>query len=76
MSVHSLRNSVHEHSKSAKDENGRAYAMFAESNPTKTRISPKKLQGRVVVPRMVATSEKNVQLALLNDQAKQLKFMV
>ena len=50
--------------------------MFAESNPTKMRISPIKLQGRVVVPRMVATSEKNVQLAFLNDQAKQLKSMV
>ena len=56
-----------------KNENGRAYVMFAESNPTKMRISPIKLQGRVVVPRMVATSETNVQLAFLNDQAKHLK---
>ena len=39
-------------------------------------ISYKRLQGRVVVPRMVATSEKNVQLAFLNDQAKQLKSMI
>ena len=42
----------------------------------KMRISPIKLQGRMVVPRMVATSEKNVQLAFLNDQAKQLKSMI
>ena len=55
---------------------GRAYVIFAESNPTKMRISPIKLQGRMVVPRMVATSEKNVQLAFLNDQAKQLKSMI
>ena len=48
-----------------------ARVMFAESNPMKMRISPIKLQGRKVVPRMVATSEKNVQLAFLNDQAKQ-----
>ena len=68
-------NSRNEHFKSAKNENGRAYVMFAESNPTKMRISPIKLQGKVVVPRMVATSE-NVQLAFLNDQAKQLKSMV
>ena len=54
-----------------KNENGRAYVMFAESNPIKMRISPIKLEGRMVVPRMVATSEKNVQLAFLNDQAKQ-----
>ena len=47
------------------------FVMFAESNPIKMRISPIKLQGRMVVPRMVATSEKNVQLAFLNDQAKQ-----
>ena len=45
-----------------------AARMFAESNPSKMRISPRKLQGR-----MVTTSEKNVQLAFLNDQAKQLK---
>ena len=31
--------------------------MFTESNPTKMRISP--FQGRMVVPRMVATSEKS-----------------
>ena len=30
----------------------------------------------MVVPRMVATSEKNVQLVFLNDEAKQLKSMV
>ena len=65
-----------EHLKSEKNENGRGYVMFANSNPTKMRISPIKLQGRMVVPRMVATSEKNVQLAFLNDQAKQLKSMV
>ena len=50
--------------------------LRALSNPTKMRISPIKLQGRVVVPRMVATSEKNVQLAFLNYQAKQLKSIV
>ena len=48
-------------------------SQIAESNPTKMRISSIKLQGRMVVPRMVATSEKNVQLALLSDQARQLK---
>ena len=68
--------SRNEHFKSAKNENGRAYVIFAESNPTKMRISPIKLQGRMVVPRMVVTSEKNVQLAFLNDQAKQLKSMI
>ena len=67
-------NSRNEHFKSAKNENGRVYVMFAESNPSKTRISPIKLQGRMVFPRMVATSEKYVQLVFLNDQAKQLKF--
>ena len=30
----------------------------------------------LVVPRMVATSDKNVKLAFLNDQTKQLKSMV
>ena len=50
--------------------------MSAESNPTKIRISPIKLQERMVVPRMAATSEENVQLAFLNDEAKQLKSMV
>ena len=50
-----------------------AARMFAESNLSKMRISSIKLQGRMVFPRMVATSEKNVQLAFLNDQAKQLK---
>ena len=71
-------NSRNEHFKSAKNENGRVYVMFAKSNPTKMRTSPIKLQGRMVVQRMVATSacEKNVQLAFLNDQAKQLKTMV
>ena len=39
-------------------------------------ISPIKLQGRMVFPRMVATSEKDDQLAFLNDEAKQLKSMV
>ena len=58
------------------NENGRAYVIFAELNPTKMSISPIKFQGRMVVPRMVATSEKNVQLAFLNDQAKQFKSMI
>ena len=53
-----------------------SYVMFADLNPTKMRISAINLQGRMVVPRMVATSEKNVQLAFLNDEAKQLKSMV
>ena len=35
-------NSRNEHFKSAKNENGRAYVMFAKSNPTKMRISPYK----------------------------------
>ena len=50
--------------------------MAARLSSTKMRISPIKLQGRMVVPSMVATSEKNVQLAFLNDQAKQLKSMI
>ena len=45
--------------------------MFAESNPTKMRISPLKLQGSMIVSRMVAASEKKVQLAFLNDEARQ-----
>ena len=49
-------NSRNEHFKFAKDENGRAYVMFAESNPRKTTKSPMKLWGRMVNPRMVATS--------------------
>ena len=68
--------SRNEHIRCAKNENGRVYVMFAESNPTKIRISSIKLQGRMVVPRMVATSEKYVQLAFLNDEAKQLKTMI
>ena len=44
--------------------------------PTEMRIFPIKLQGRLVVPRMVVTTEKNVQLAFLNDQAKQFKSMI
>ena len=53
--------------------------MFAESNPTKMRISPIKLQGRMVIPRMVACSgEKCVQLTFLEnlsaaDQTKAMK---
>ena len=49
-------NSRNEHFKFAKDENGRAYVMFAESNPRKTTKSPMKLWGRMVNPRMVATT--------------------
>ena len=51
----------------AKNENGRTYVMFAESNSTKMRISPIKLQGRMVIPRLVAISEKNVHLEFLKN---------
>jgi len=62
-----IYNPRNEHFKSAKNENGREYVMFAETNHTKMRISPIKLQGRMVIPRLVATSEKNVQLAFLKN---------
>ena len=62
-------NPRNEHFKSAKNETGHTYmyVMFAESNPTKMRISPIKLQGKMVIPRLVATSEKNVQLPFLKN---------
>ena len=44
-----------EHSMFAKNENGRTYVTFADSNHTKTRKSYIKLQRRMVIPRMVAT---------------------
>ena len=63
----------------AKNENGCMYVTFVDSNSTKMRISPIKLQGRMVIPRMVASSgEKCVQLTFFNnlsvaDQAKAMK---
>ena len=56
-----------------KNENGRAYAMFTESNPIKMRISPIKLQGRMVVPRMVATSEKKCPAGVSERPCKAIK---
>ena len=41
--------------------------MFAESSLSKIRMSPIKLQRRMVVPRMEAISEKDVQLAFLKN---------
>jgi len=55
-----IYNPQNKHFKSAKNENGRVYVMFAETNPTKMRISSLKLQGRMVIPRLVATSEKKL----------------
>ena len=63
----------------AKNENGCTYVTFVDSNSTKMRRSPIKLQGRMVIPRMVASSgEKCVQLTFLKnlsaaDQAKAMK---
>ena len=62
-----IYNPRNEHFKTAKNENGRVYVKFAEPNPTKMRIATRKLQGRMVIPRLVATSEKNVQLAFLKN---------
>ena len=56
-----------EHFKFAKDENGRTYITFADSNPTKTRKSSIKLQRRMVIPRMVATGGERFQLAFLKN---------
>ena len=61
------------------NENGCTYVTFVDSNSTKMRISPIKLPGRMVIPRMVASSgEKCVQLTFLKklsaaDQAKAMK---
>ena len=74
-------NSRNEHFKFAfaKNENGCTYVTFVDSNSTKMRMSPIKLQGRMVIPRMVASSgEKCVQLPFLKnlsatDQAKAMK---
>ena len=75
-------NSRNEHFKFAfaKNENGCTYVTFVDSNSTKMRISPIKLQGRMVIPRIVASSgEKCVQLTFLKnlsaaaDQAKAMK---
>ena len=74
-------NSRNEHFKFAfaKNENGCTYVMFVDSNSTKMRIYPIKLQGRMVIPRMVASSgEKCAQLTFLKnlsaaDQAKAMK---
>ena len=40
----------------AKNENGCTYVTFVDSNSKKMRISPIKLQGRMVIQRMVASS--------------------
>ena len=66
-------NSRNEHFKSAKNENGRAYVIFAESNPTKMRISPIKLQGRMVVPRMVARWSRRVDVSFTRAPLVALK---
>ena len=63
----------------AKNENGCTYLKFVDSNSTKMRISPTELQGRMVIPRRVASSgEECVQLTFLKnlspaDQAKAMK---
>ena len=74
-------NSRNEHFKFAfaNNENGCTYVTFVDSNSTKMRIFPIKLQGGMVIPRMVASSgEKCVQLTFLKnlsaaDQAKAMK---
>ena len=43
------------------------YIKFADSNPTKTRKSSIKLQRRMLIPRMVATAMRGVQLAVLRN---------
>ena len=63
-------NSRNEHFKFAfaKNENGCTYVTFVDSNSTKMRMSPIKLQGRMVIPRMVASKgEKCVQLTFLKN---------
>ena len=60
-----IYNSRNEHFKFAfaKNENGCTYATFVDSNSTKMRVSPIKLPGRMVIPRIVAScGEKCVQL--------------
>ena len=74
-------NSRSEHFKFAfaNNENGCMYVTFVDSNSTKMKISPIKLQGTMVIPRVVASSrEKCVQLTFLRnlsaaDQAKGMK---
>ena len=74
-------NSRNEHFKFAfaKNENGCTYVTFADSNSRKMRMSPIKIQGSIVIQRMVASSgEKCVRLTFLKnffaaDQAKAMK---
>ena len=56
-----------EHFKFAKDENGRTYVTFADSNPTKTRKSSIKLQRRMVIPRMVATGGERCPVSIFEE---------
>lgn len=57
-----------EHFKFAKDENGRTYVTFADSNPTKTRKSSiMKLQRRMVIPRMVDTGGKRCPVSIFEE---------
>ena len=51
-----------EHFKFAKDESGRKYVTFADSNPTKTR-----LQRRMVIPRMVATGGERCPVSIFEE---------
>lgn len=51
-------NSRYEHFKFAKNENGCMYVKFADSNTTKMRKSPIKIQERMFIPRMGLVVEK------------------
>ena len=53
--------------KFAKDENGRTYVSFADSNPKKTRKSSIKLQRRIVIPRMVATGGERFPVSIFEE---------
>ena len=74
-----MRNEHFKFAFATRNENGCTYVTFVDSNSKKMRISPIKLQGRMVIPRMVASSgEKLVQLTFLKnlsaaDQAKAMK---
>ena len=56
-----------EHFKFVKDENGRKYVTFADSNPTKTRKSSIKFQRRMVIPRMVATGGERCPVSIFEE---------
>ena len=56
-----------EHFKFAKDENGRTYVTFADSNRTKTRKSSIKLQRKMVILGMVATGGESCPVSIFEE---------